>query len=305
MGEVKKELGSMKQDTKLSAPDTQKQNSYSSEFQKAFTEAVNPIVTKLDQIASKQGASDNNPAQAIQNAITALTKLTSSLDNCTGYISSTRDALLSFANSLGKTGQTSSVTASNAARDYTGKLNSILNELQSISSGGQARLTAINAIATAISGVEMAVKAQQPAATIDTNSIAQAITAGINPFLNKLDAQTASYVASTGELSRNIVGLDGYIDGLRKSTETNTNALSSLQNSLGNTLGAGSSESFSATLSPLVNSVQSLATTVASIQSINQGNEAEIAVLTSTVKGIESAIKGLEGGNTYNIDIKQ
>ena len=124
-------------------------------------------------------------------------------------------------------------------------------------------------------------------------------------MLTRLDAHSSAYQSATSDLTRSFSGLDSSFDLLRKSTDANSSALTSLQNSLASSNSSGSSESFSGALAPLVNSVQSLAVTVSGIQSINQDNAVVISEITNAVRSVESAVKAISGGNTYNIDIHQ
>ena len=176
--------------------------------------------------------------------------------------------------------------------------------MQSVSASQQATFNVVSNIASAVAAFSNSGQSQSLTA-FDGNYISQAIVSGLNPLLTRLDAHSSAYQSATSDLTRSFSGLDSSFDLLRKSTDANSSALTSLQNSLASSNSSGSSESFSGALAPLVNSVQSLAVTVSGIQSINQDNAVVISEITNAVRSVESAVKAISGGNTYNIDIHQ
>ena len=151
-----------------------------------------------------------------------------------------------------------------------------------------------------------AVKSQQNNShTIDSNSIAQAVASGLNPFLSRLEASGATYQTSSALVSKDMLSLSQSVSALKNSTDSNINAMSSLQNTIVSMNTSTSGERFSSTLAPLVNSVQGLSSAVTSIQSVNQANSAAITEITNAVKAVEAAVKAINAGNNYDIDINQ
>ena len=101
------------------------------------------------------------------------------------------------------------------------------------------------------------------------------------------------------------MSLEQSIASLKSSTDSNVNAITSLQSSLSGVSSGGSGESFSGALVPLVNSVQSLNVAVSAIQNINQANSEALLEVSNAVKAVESVIKSINAGNNYDIDINQ
>ena len=250
-----------------------------SNLQKAFTDAVNPFVAKLEQFTQKQ---DNNSHAYLQNAVDALLKLTAAINNSSGIIGRANDVMLSFTNSVVGTKDTASGTV--AFKDYSSDFSNVVKEIQAVSAGITALQTSAQANIAAVNSVASAVAAQQ----FDTSAISQAVVAGFNPVVSRLDAQASV----SANVSRNL-------EGLIRATDNNSQALASLQSALASAGSSGtSSESFSRALAPLISSVGSLAASVAGLQSINQN-------ITSAVRDIENAVKSLSTGNNYDIDIIQ
>lgn len=276
-------------------------NSEFSTFQKALTDVFNNLASKIDALISKQDNSSSN--NSILNAVSALQQLTLSVDNSSSYIARASEALNSLANSIANLKQDNSTSGGIAAKDYSTDLAGIIKELQAVSSSQQAALNVMGNIATSVASLGSYGQAQQQA-VFDGNSISQAIISGLTPFISRLDAHSSVYQSATSTLSHYFSNLDASVINLMKATDANSNALNSLQNSMSST-SSGSGESFTGALAPLVNSVQSLAVTVSGIQSINQDNASVVYEITNAVRAVENAVKSINGGNTYNIDIHQ
>ncbi len=54
-----------------------------------------------------------------------------------------------------------------------------------------------------------------------------------------------------------------------------------------------------------VNAVNEVASTVSNIQSIHQANSSALVDVTNAVKAVETAVKAIDAGNNYDIDINQ
>lgn len=132
------------------------------------------------------------------------------------------------------------------------------------------------------------------------------ISQGLTPLLSKLENTGAVYQSSSDSLYRTVQVLNASLDTLKKSADSNTNALDNLKTSLtsaGNS--SGTTESFNSALIPLVNAVQNLAVILTSSQNIQQNNSAAIFDIHNAVVSVESAIKSINAGNNYDIDINQ
>ena len=136
---------------------------------------------------------------------------------------------------------------------------------------------------------------QNNSQVIDTVAVAQAVTEGLSPFISRMETNSSSYTTASDNLANNILSLGQAIN-------SNNEAIASLQNSMNN---SNSENTQSIDLAPLVNSVQSLAAVVVSIQGINKANSSAIADVTRAVKAVEVAVKSVQCGNSYDIDINQ
>lgn len=275
-------------------------------------EAVQPFVAKLEQLGAQQDSARANSDSYVQNASNALLTLNSTLENNSAFISKANDNLQTLGNSISALNTSSSASTFTGGKDYSADLSNIVKELVNISSGitnlSQTSTVGFNGVTSAVNAVENAIRANQQgesSVSFDAASIAQAVITGINPFVNRFDAATSAYQASASEFSKGINNLDSSFSTLRQAADSNTSAINSLQSAMASGNSSGSNESFAGALSPLVNSVQNLAATVGTIQSVNQGNAAAIREITNAVKAVENAVKALDAGNTYNIDIKQ
>ena len=281
---------------------------------KAFSDSFNPYIAKIDQAVSSQTSSGNELSSRIPDIVAALNKLQTGIENNSSVIARANDAVTAFASSIGNVAVQNSNSPVYSARDYSAEFAGIVKELQSLSASlvavqniGQANISAVQGVSQAVNAVEAAVKSQQSAnLSVDAASITQAVTSGITPLISRLDAQGNIYQSASSTVSRSAQALEVSVDNLKRSTDSNVNAMASLQNALSNTnSGSGSGESFTGALAPLLNSVQSLAVTVGAIQGSNQENTAAIAEITNAVKAVEAAVKSINAGNTFDIDINQ
>ena len=186
-------------------------------------------------------------------------------------------------------------------------LQSMSSEVSAIQSTSQNHTALMSDLLTAITAVTNAVKAQGTGnVSVDADAISQAITAGVHPFVDKLDANSTAYQSASEAVAKNLLTFGQSVDALKKSTDSNINAMSSLQNSLSSINNNDTSkEDFTGALTPLLNAVQSLAATVGSIQNINRANSSAITGVTNAVRSVETAVKAINAGNSYDIDINQ
>ena len=132
------------------------------------------------------------------------------------------------------------------------------------------------------------------------------ISQGLTPLFARMETTGTVYQSSSDSIYRSVQGLNASLDSLRKSSDSNTNALDNLKASLTSQgSNSASGESFNAALVPLVNAVQNLAGILSSSQNIQQANSAVVLDIHNAVVSLESAIKSINAGNNYDIDINQ
>ena len=332
----------------------------------AITSAINPLITRIEGLASQQITSGGNLVSQFQPLSTALQKLTASIDNNNSLLGRANDSVTNLVNSMNNFKPT-------GYKDYSPDFSTVIKEIQNVSAGLVAVQNTAQANISAVNAVENAIKANQQnvAVSLDASVIANAVGAGMNPFLvslntnagvvdslrgsvdalrsattdnvsalarqqdylqseiNSLDSLRESvssldisqgltpllarmentgavYQASSDSIYRSVQGLNASLDTLRKSSDSNTNALDNLKASLpsqGSTSAEG--ESFSAALVPLVNAVQNLAGILTSSQNIQQANSEAVVDIHNAVISLESAVKSINAGNNYDIDINQ
>ena len=281
MHEVNKGLTSTNPSIKINGIEMLKQETAShgaidySNLQKAFSDAVNPFVAKLELVSQKQ---NNNSPAYLQNAVDALLKLTTAIDNNSSFIGRANDLMLSFANSV----DSSKVSAAGnvSIKDYSSDFNNLLQELHAVSTGVAALQSAAQANIAAVNSVA----AQQ----MDSSALSQAVIAGVNPVVARFDALSSAY----SEVARSL-------ESLSRATDSNSNALAALQSSFASIGNSGQdSGSVSRAIAPIITSVDALDASVASILNINQN-------IHSAVYDILNSVKSLSSGNNYDIDIIQ
>ena len=280
---------------------------------KAFTDSVTPFISKLEQFNSQQATSRTDIASRSPEIISAIEKLHTGIESNNSIIGRANDAVLSLVNSIGNINVQNTNNPVSVVRDYSSDFASVIKEIQAVSAGlaavnssTQANVSAVNAVAGAVAAVETAVKSQQGnSVSIDSNTIAQAVASGLNPFISRLEANGATYQTASATVSKDMLSLSQSVTALKNSADNNINAVSSLQTSIASMSTSASKETFSGALTPLINSVQSLSSSVSSIHNVNQTNSAAIADITNAVRAVEAAVKAINAGNNYDIDINQ
>lgn len=307
-----------------------------------ISNAVNPFVSRLEQISNSQNTSSTQTSQSMPD----FQKFTASIDSNTSALGQAREAVINLVNSIGNIKNDNS---NSAVKDYSDNIALIVKEIQASS---QANVNAVNAVenavkaqsagntqtqdlssalspvitaiqslsasltsiqnsaqanVSAVNAVENAVKAQNQEANIniDTNSLTQAIISAFAPLLSKIDQNSNVYQTSSLAMTREMQELSGNLDALKKSTDSNNSAMAQLQTSVKASADAYSATNITSAINPLIGSVQSLANTLNVIQSIQQANSSVLSNVISAVRAIESALKSMNAGNTYDIDINQ
>lgn len=252
--------------------------------------AVQPLTQGLNIVAGnlQQRISGNAGMSATAQIDSAMQKLSASIDYARSFIEGntsalgkTNDAVLSLVNSIGTLKSDS--RASFTPKDYSSEFVNVIKEIQNISSvlsalqashneAGEAEITNNNSI-------------QADNISVDTSALTQAIIDGISPFISALEQSNSSYSL----LSGNIQSLGDIIQSQQKgipavsqTAQSNNIDLSEVVAGLGN-------------ISSLLTAVQ--ANTLSNIQAVND--------IAGAVRAVESAVKSLDAGNNYDIDINQ
>ena len=217
-------------------------------------------------------------------------------------------------NSISALSQLQTAISSLQVQNSTPDLSPVISALQNISASvgavqnsAQSNIEAVRGVTSAVSAVENAVKAQKQEVTnnFDTSSFAQAVTSAFAPLLTKIDQNSNVYQTSSLAMTREMQELSGNLDALKKSTDSNNSAMTQLQTFVKASADAYSATNITSAINPLIGSVQSLANTLNVIQSIQQANSSVLSNVISAVRAIESALKSMNAGNTYDIDINQ
>ncbi|MBQ3454993.1 MAG: phage tail tape measure protein [Synergistaceae bacterium] len=195
------------------------------------------------------------------------------------------------------------------SQDFSSAIAPLLNELQNIVAGlasvqnsSQANIQAVNDVANAVISVEKAVTAQQ---TVNEGSITQAVIGGFAPLVSRIEQNSATYQASSSSMTRSLQELGTIIDALKKSADTGNSAMTQLQSSVKAAADSYDATNITSAVTPIAGAVQNLATALGVIQAIQQANSAAINEVISSVHSVEKALKDMNSGNTYDIDIIQ
>lgn len=141
------------------------------------------------------------------------------------------------------------------------------------------------------------------------------ISEAVNPYVLKLEQLNSTqsnsvspvkdYSAEIANIIREIQALGGNIEALRKSTVDNTSAMTQLQGSFASSSRSADTQSTSNDFTALTVAVQSLSVTLSTIQGIQQANSSAFGEVINAVHSVETALKSINAGNNYDIDINQ
>ena len=180
-------------------------------------------------------------------------------------------------------------------RDYSNVLASIIKEIQTSSS---ANVSAVNNVVTAVNAVKTVVETQNKNTTVvvDQNGITQAVTTGVNPLLGALQAMSANLASIQNTAQAGVTAVNGV-----------TSAVNAVENAVkSQEMTANIDESsISNAVDPLTSAVQNLSTVLNTIQALHQANSNAINDVLTAVNSLETAIKAMNTGNTFDIDINQ
>lgn len=258
------------------------------DFPLALNNAINPLVSRIEQLNTTQGSSLSNQLAPLNSGIQ---KLIDSLNNSATSYSKTSETIMGLINSI-RTPNSNNVQPL-SFNDYSSNFAEVIQDLASLNSTAQSGITALNAVEAAVKAIQL-----QP---VDENNISQAVINGVNPFISRFDA----YQSANEDFTRQLQTLSSYLDALRKSTDDNVNAVHDLQYSLNNANSSGNNESFSGAIVPLVNAVQSLEQGLSNVLISQQSSLNTMIEMLNSVRELHDSLRNLNSGNTFNIDINQ
>ena len=141
------------------------------------------------------------------------------------------------------------------------------------------------------------------------------ISEAVNPYVLKLEqlnstqdnsfSHVKDYSAEIANIIREIQALGVNIEALRKSTVDNTSAMTQLQGSFASSSSSADTQSTSNDFTALTVAVQGLSVTLSTIQGIQQANSSAFGEVINAVRSVEIALKSINTGNNYDIDINQ
>lgn len=141
------------------------------------------------------------------------------------------------------------------------------------------------------------------------------ISEAVNPYVLKLEqlnstqdnsvSHVKDYSAEIANIIREIQALGVNIEALRKSTVDNTSAMTQLQGSFASSSSSADTQNASNDFSALTVAVQGLSVTLSTIQGIQQANSSAFGEVINAVRSVEIALKSINTGNNYDIDINQ
>lgn len=174
-------------------------------FDKPLTHAANIFAESTKGVADQF----NSYLAPVNSSIQLLN---TSISNNTNALSRAGDSMLGLINSL----QTPSSARDSAVSviDYSSQFANVIKELVNLNSSAKDNINAVNSVAEAIKAINF-----QP---VNEENIARAITNGINPIFDAFDKYQASGMAN----------LVTYLDSLRKSADTNADAIGALQSAI-------------------------------------------------------------------------
>ncbi|MBQ6968828.1 MAG: phage tail tape measure protein [Synergistaceae bacterium] len=255
--------------------------------------------------------------QPIQNLETALNNLSQNISNATNTTQQ------------GNQQRNGNITQPEVT-NYSASIEQALQGINNISSGVQEVTTAVNNGVNSLISTVVGVSSPTNTETANFQGVIDALTDNTSA-LGRASEAVLSLVNFSGNtsqgalynpdddyhmlvtdiqnafapVSQNIQNLSGNIDALRISTEDNIDALSQFQSALSSETAIPDSQNLSSAFAPLTEAVQSLSTAISTLQAAQQANSSAIGEVISAVRSVENAIKSMNAGNNYDIDINQ
>ena len=99
---------------------------------KTFSEAVNPFVSKLEQLGDKQISAGQDVTSRFPEIVNAINKLQAGIENNSSVITRANNAVLSLVKSIESIGESKSQSV---IKDYSSEIAQVIKEIQNVSSG--------------------------------------------------------------------------------------------------------------------------------------------------------------------------
>ena len=132
-----------------------------SALSKAFTDSVNPLISKIEQVTIPQAASSNDISSHFPEIITVMNKLQAGIDNNSSALGRANEALLAFVNSIGNINVQNTANPVLAVQDYSSQFANVIKEIQAVSTGlaavqsiAQANVSAVNSIGVTAGSIQ-------------------------------------------------------------------------------------------------------------------------------------------------------
>ena len=262
----------------------------------AIISGISPLISRLEQ--------NNNE---VQNTLMPVSR---DLQNLAVNIENLRKTTEASSTVMQKL---QTLNTSSSGQDLNAALSPLLNVLQNVLSSilsiqnlSQGNISAINEVVSAVKQVESAVKTQEAdKLSINEGSITQAVISGFNPLLSRLEQNSSIYQTSSAQLSKGIQELGGNFEELKKSTDNNLSAMSQLQASFLSAAKSYEASSLPSAITPLIGIVQSLLSELNDLKNTQQVNSSSVQSINEKLQGVVAALRELESGNTYEIEINQ
>lgn len=247
-----------------------------SSIQNLFGDVIKSITAVENAIKSQNNSAFDEKiiAQSVVNGVTPLVNGFEQQQNANQSLFSEINRSILSVGDIIKSQNNSSFNETAITQAVVSGLNPLITKLEQ-------QQSYFNEINKSVLSVENAIKSQNNnSASIDSNSINQAVVNGFNPLIAKLEQQQSF-----------IQNLSDRIDNLRKVTEDNTSTLKS-----------GNNDNNEVDLTPLVNSAQNLSSIM---QNFLNSNASNLNNVKNAVNSLENSVKSLKSGNNYDIDIHQ
>lgn len=186
----------------------------------------------------------------------------------------------------------------------------ILNEIERGLPNAQGDLLSNASSTVKINGLDMFTHGLDSISNLPKN-----ISEAVNPYVLKLEQLNSSqsspssaikdYSAEIASVVREIQSLSANIQVLSKSTTDNTSAMTQLNGIFSSANGNSQTQNAANDFVPLTIAVQDLSATLNNIQGIQQANSSAFSEVISAVRSVENALKSINAGNNYDIDINQ
>ena len=187
---------------------------------------------------------------------------------------------------------------------------SILNEIERGLSKSNGDLLSSPSATVKINGLDMFTHGLESISTLPKN-----ISEAVNPYVLKLEqlnspqgsphSAVKDYSAEIANVVREIQSLSSNIQSLSKSTTDNTSVMTQLNGVFSAANGNSQTQNNANDFSALNIAVQGLSVTLNNIQGIQQANSSAFSEVINAVRSVENALKSINAGNNYDIDINQ